>query len=115
MRNLSVVLLSAAVLFISTVSVAAPVQELGDSQALGLNEPKKAKKSKKPGSKPDEKISDLGDGVYVRQYKDFGQPMVEVHPETGPSYYYNENEIQKPNADDGVLDRQTPNWMLQEW
>ena len=104
-------------LVLASVSIGnlyATEQELGDSKQLGLGE--NAPKQNAPkGKNPEEKISNLGHGAYIRQYNDFGQPMVEVHPENGPSYYYNEREIQEPKADDGVYDRQTPQWMLGEW
>jgi hypothetical protein len=115
MRIFNAILFNVIGLLISGTVMAAPVQELGDSEELGLNDNQRVKKSTKQARQPGEKISDLGDGVYVRQYKDFGQPTVEVHPEAGPSYYYNENEIQEPTADDGVMDRQTPSWMIKEW
>lgn len=89
-------------------------QVLGDSEGLGLNnEPSRS--TSNPENRPPEKVSSLGDGVYIRQYNDFGQPMVEVHPESGPSYYYNENTIQQPNPQDGVHFRDMPEWMLSEW
>lgn len=89
-------------------------QELADSKQMGLdNQPRKSVNAQ--SGKPEEKISNLGDGVYLREYKDFGQPIVEVHPESGPSYYYNENEIREPAAADGVYDRQTPMWMVKQW
>ena len=115
MLNVKIILANIIGLLITGVVTAAPVQELGDSKELGLNDNQKTRKSSQPTRQPGEKISDLGDGVYVRQYKDFGQPMVEVHPEAGPSYYYNQNEIEEPAADDGVFDRQTPSWMIKEW
>lgn len=93
----------------------ANVEELGNSKDLGLGENAPKSRSAKESARSQDKISNLGHGAYIRQYNDFGKPMVEVHPENGPSYYYNQQEIQAPKEDDGVYDRQTPQWRLGEW
>lgn len=88
-------------------------QVLGDSDTMGLDN--NAKRSNNSNNKAPEKKSDLGDGAYVREYNDFGKPTVEVQPQEGPPYYYSQDEIQEPNPEDGVHDRQTPSWRLKEW
>lgn len=103
----------ATTLGLGAVYTAANEKVLGDSHDMGLDSP--TRQPAGPDNKPPEKKSDLGDGGYIRQYDEYGQPMVEVQPQEGPPYYYNQNTIQEPNPEDGVHYRDMPQWRLKEW
>ena len=99
--------------FLSTPTFAQDI--LSDTDMLGLTNTVPNYDPNDPDSKPEEKITYYGDGVYVREYNDYGKAMVEVHPDRGPNYYFSEETLQKPSPEDGVRFRDTPNWMVKEW
>jgi len=100
--------------FLSTTPIFAQ-EILADTDMLGITNTLPTYDPNDPNSKPEDKIIDYGDDVYVREYNDYGKPMVEVHPGRGPNYYFSEETLLKPSPEDGVRFRDTPNWMVKEW
>jgi hypothetical protein len=109
----SIIVLAVVGLLSTTLVMAQDI--LADTDMLGLSNTVPQYDYSDKDTKPKDKITYYDEDVYVREYNDFGKPMVEVNPGEGPKYYFSEDTLLKPSPEDGVRFRDTPNWMVKEW